>query len=106
MWGDIYAWPTFLDSHCERLPPYQALLFAISVRLGPLILPGLDTLSCNKICATTVTSLCDFVSTREAAGHRLRSLYLPANIVHDEALADSLSHLRKGVEVRYRPDDI
>ena len=68
--------------------------------MGPLILPSLDTHSFNKICMTTVTSLCYLVTTQEAAGHRLRSFYLPVTIVHDGTLTDSIGHLRRWVEMK------
>jgi hypothetical protein len=72
-----------------------------------LILPNLHTLTFGKISKDAVPSLCDLVSTREAAGRPLRLLHLPAYILHDEALGDSLSRLRERVEVQeYQADEI
>ena len=97
-----------LQSQADEVIWTEPLTTTLAVCLmGPLILPSLDTLSFNKICATTVTSLCHLVTMREAAGHRLRSLYLPATIVHDGTLTDSIGHLRRWVEVKeFRLDDI
>ena len=113
------AWSTFfsvfphithfsLQSEADEVIWTEPLITTLAVcSMGPLILPVLATLSFNKICATTVTSLCHLVTMREAAGHQLRSLYLPATIVDDGTLADSLGHLRRWVEVKeYQLDDI
>jgi hypothetical protein len=69
----------------------------------PLILPELDTLSFGCVSVRAAMLLCDLVSKWHAAGWPLRSLQLPMAILHDEAFAGSLDHLRALIEVKEYP---
>ena len=95
-----------LRSNDEVVRP-ESLIALLGRHTADSILPNLHTLTFGKISKDAVSSLCDLVSTREAAGRPLRSLHLPAYILHDDALGDSLSRLRERVELQeYQADDI
>ena len=72
----------------------------------PLILPELNTLTLSCVYVRTAMLLCNLVSKWHAAGWPLRSLQLPKAIIHDEAFAFSLDHLRALIEVKeYESND-
>jgi hypothetical protein len=72
--------------------------------LTPLMLPELHTLSFSHMSAREVTSLCNLVTNRNAAGRPLSSLQIPKATLHHEAFASSLHRLRESVEVEEYQD--